>query len=83
MVPRPKDNSIVSSEWIFKKEHSTDGSIENFKARLDAQGFSKKEVIYYEENFAPVARYTSIKIVLSLAAKMKWNRHQMDAKKIS
>ena len=45
-----------------------------------ARGFSQKEGIDYEENFAPVARYTSIRSVLSLAAVMKWNIHQMDVK---
>ena len=45
-----------------------------------ARGFSKKEGIDYEENFAPVARYTSIRSILSLAAMMKWKIHQMDVK---
>ena len=45
-----------------------------------AQGFSQKEGIYYEETFAPVPRYTSIRSVLALAAVMKWKIHQMDVK---
>jgi hypothetical protein len=36
-----------------------------------ARGFSQKEGIDYEENFAPVARYTYIKTIIALAAKMK------------
>src|SRR5712692_5185414 len=45
-----------------------------------ARGFSQKEGIYYEETFAPVARYTSIRSVLALDAVMKWKIHQMDVK---
>ena len=45
-----------------------------------ACGFSQKEGIDYEETFAPVARYTSIKSVLVLATVMKWKIHQMDVK---
>ena len=45
-----------------------------------ARGFSQKEGIDSEENFAPVARYTSIKSVLALVAVMKWKIHQMDVK---
>ena len=45
-----------------------------------ARGFSRKEGIDYEETFAPVARYTSMKLVLGLAAVMKWKIHQMDVK---
>ena len=43
-----------------------------------ARGFSQKEGIDYKETFTPVARYTSIKSVLALAAMMKWMIHQMD-----
>ena len=41
---------------------------------------SEKKGIDYEETFAPIARYTSIRSVLSLAAVMKWKIHQMDVK---
>ena len=41
-------------------------------------GFLSEEGIDYEENFAPVVRYTSIRSVLSLATVMKWMIHQMD-----
>ena len=57
-----------------------DGSIEKYKARFVARGFSQKEGIDYEEAFAPIARYTSIRSVLSLDAVMKWKLHQMDVK---
>ena len=55
-------------------------SIEKYKARFVACGFSQKEGIDYEETFAPVARYTSIISVLSLDAVMKWKINQMDVK---
>ena len=80
VVPRPKDKSVVSSKWIFKTKHSIDGSIEKYKAIFVAQGFSQKEGIDYEETFARVDRYTSIRIVLALASNMKWKLHQMDVK---
>ena len=45
-----------------------------------AQGFSQKEGVDYEETFAPVARYASIRTVLALAIVTKWKIHQMDVK---
>ena len=45
-----------------------------------ACGFFQKEGIDYEETFACVERYTSIKSVLALDAVMKWKIHQMDVK---
>ena len=80
VVPRPEGKSIVTSKWIYKIKHAADDSIEKYKARFVAWGFSQKKGIDYEETFAPTARYTSIKLVLALATVMKWKIHQMDVK---
>ena len=45
-----------------------------------ARGFSQKEGIDYEETFAPVAKYTSIRSILAMAVVMKWKIHKMDVK---
>ena len=34
VVPRPEGKSRVSSKWIYKIKHATDGSIEKYKARF-------------------------------------------------
>ena len=70
----------MTSKWIYKIKHAADGSIEKYKARFMVRGFSQKEGIDYEETFAPIARYTSIRLVLALATVMKWKIHQMDVK---
>ena len=80
VVPRPEGKSLVTSKWIYKIKHATNGSIEKYKARFVACGFSQKEGIDYEETFSPVARYTSIRSLLSLATVMKWKIHQIDVK---
>ena len=72
--------SVVTSKWIYKIKHVADGSIEKYKARFVAHGFSQKEGIDYDETFAPVARYTTIRMVISLAAVLGWKLHQMDVK---
>ena len=64
----------------FQNKHTADESIEKYKARFVARGFSQKEGIDYEETFALVARYTSIRTIIALAAKMKRKLHQMDVK---
>jgi hypothetical protein len=71
----PKKKDVVSSKWIYKIKHATNESVEKYKARFLAHGFSQKEGIDYEETFALVARYTSIRTIIALAAKMKWKFH--------
>ena len=80
VVPRLEGKSIVTSKWIYKIKHAADGGIEKYKTIFMARSFSQKEGIDYEETFAPVARYTSIRSVLSLAVVKKWKIHQMDVK---
>ena len=41
-------------------------------------GFSQRKGIDCEETFAPVARYTSIRVIMPLVPMMKWNIHYMD-----
>jgi hypothetical protein len=80
IVPRPKNKDVVSSRWLFKTKHVADGSIKKYKERFVAHGFSQKEGIDYEETFTPMARYTSIRTIIALTAKLKWKLHQMDVK---
>ena len=75
IVPKPKGRSIVYSKWIYKIKHAADGSIEKYKARFVAKDFSQKEGIDYEETFAPVAQYTSIRAIMALTSMMKWHLH--------
>ncbi len=80
VVPRPKGKPVVSSKWIYKIKHSTDGRIEKYKARFVARGFSQAQGVDYDETFAPVARYSTIRSILALSAMMGWKLHQMDVK---
>ena len=75
VVPRLEGKSIVTSKWIYKIKHVADGSIEKYKARFVARGFSQKEGIDYGETFAPIGRYSSIRSILALDAVMKWKIH--------
>jgi hypothetical protein len=72
VVPIPQVKSIVMFKWIYKINYATNGGVEKFKARFVAHGFSHKEGIDYDEIFAPIARYTSIRIIISLASTFDW-----------
>ena len=80
VVPRPEGKSIVSSKWIFKIKHGGDGNVEKHKAKFVARGFSQKEGVDYDETFAHVAQYTSIRTIIVIASAMGWKLHQMDVK---
>eukprot|EP00253_Pinus_taeda_P030003 PITA_30003 len=75
-----RDKSVVTSRWLYKVKQVADRSIEKNKARFFARGFSQVEGIDYDETFAPIARYSSIRSILALSAQMGWKIHQIDVK---
>ena len=62
---------MVGCKWIYKIKTHFDGSIERYKARLIAKGFTQEYGIDYEEIFASVARISSIHALLAIAATNK------------
>ncbi|RVW75057.1 Retrovirus-related Pol polyprotein from transposon RE2 [Vitis vinifera] len=80
LVTLPPGQSVVGCKWIYKIKTRSDGSVECYKARLVAKGFTQEYGIDYEETFALVARISSVRALLAVAAARKWDLFQMDVK---
>ncbi|GJV58373.1 zinc finger, CCHC-type containing protein [Tanacetum coccineum] len=76
----PRGCKPLGCKWIFKRKMKVDGTIDKFKARLVIKGFRQKEGIDYCDTYAPVARITTIRLLLALAAIHNLVIHQMDVK---
>ncbi|GJY96327.1 zinc finger, CCHC-type containing protein [Tanacetum coccineum] len=68
-TPEPRSGyKPLGCKWIFKSKMKVGGTIDKFKAQLVIQGFRQKEGIDYFDTYALVARITTIRLLLALAA---------------
>ena len=68
LVPLPRGKKAVGSKWVYRVKENSDGTVDVYKSRLVAQGFSQVEGIDFNETFAPTLRYTTLRAMLALAA---------------
>jgi hypothetical protein len=67
LVPFHPSMNIVGSRWVYRIKRRVDGSIERYKARLIARGFTQQEGIDYSETFNPVMKQATVRLVFSIA----------------
>ena len=77
-VPRPDNVNIVGCKWVFHIKRNADGSINKYKARLVARGFTQVYGLDYFNTYSPVARLTSIRLILAIAARYDWDIESFD-----
>jgi len=80
LTERPYGCKPVGCKWIFKKKFKPDGTIDKYKARLVAKGYTQKKGEDFFDTYSPVARLTTIRALISLAASYGLIIHHMDVK---
>ncbi|GAU50271.1 hypothetical protein TSUD_131240 [Trifolium subterraneum] len=76
----PNEAKSIRVKWVYKTKYNENGQVDKYKARLVVKGYSQKYGIDYNEVFAPVARWETIRTVLALAASKGWCVYQLDVK---
>lgn len=78
LVPLPAGVKPISCKWVYKVKRRSDGSVE--RVRLVAHGFSQQYGIDYDETFSPVAKMTTVRVLISDATSQSWRLWRMDVK---
>ena len=64
LVDPPSGVNIVGSQIVLHYKLDKHGTIQEYKARVIAQGFSQIKGINYSETFSPMAKLTAIWIII-------------------
>eukprot|EP00253_Pinus_taeda_P028135 PITA_28135 len=77
----PTRRKPIGRKWVFKKKTNAKGKVEKYKAWLVAKGFSQVLGTDFGDVFSPVAKVTSIRLLLSVVVDFDFEVEQMDVKK--
>jgi len=79
LVELPEGRKPVGCKWVFRTKFRSDGTVERYKVRLVAKGYTQKYGEDYDETFAPVVRYSSVRtLLLAFAVQEGMVVYQMD-----
>lgn len=78
LVPPDSSQKLISNKWVFKVKTKADGTLDKLKARLVAPGFEQLAGVDFVETFSPVVKFTTIRLIFTLAASRGWSVQQID-----
>jgi hypothetical protein len=75
----PKDKTILPTVWQMKRKRDIKTrQIKKYKARLNIDGSRMKHGKDYDQTYAPVASWNSIRTLLTMTALHDWHTKQLD-----
>jgi len=83
LTDRPASRRVLKGKWVYKVKNEVEKNGNNttrHKARLCFMGNRQIKGLDFNETFAPVTKFTTIRCILAMTAANGWELHQMDVK---
>lgn len=80
IVSCPSNVRPIGCKWVYSIKLHSDGTLDRYKARLVVLGNKQEYGVDCEETFAPVAKMTTVRTIIVIAASQNWSLCQMDVK---
>ena len=70
----PKQATVLPTAWQMKRKRDIrTRQVKRYKARLNIDGSRMQKGVHYDETYAPVASWNSIRVLLTLVAALGWH----------
>ncbi|CAI7849301.1 unnamed protein product, partial [Closterium sp. NIES-53] len=80
LVERPRVVNIMKNRWVLMTKYHIDDTVAREKACLFVKGFTQVYGADYDETYAPVNSYITLRIFLSIVAVLDLHLMQLDMK---
>jgi len=70
MLDLPEGKKAIDLNWVFKTKFVANESLQKHKAPRIAKGYAQQYDIDFEEIFSPVARFETMRLVLTLTSQL-------------
>ena len=75
----PEGETVLPGVWAMRRKRDIKTSrVKKHKARWNVDGSKMVHGVHYDETYAPVASWATIRLILTIATVLKWKTTQLD-----